>query len=427
MKIVSDLPQGWEFHPIASFIDELESGVSVNSSEQDGDRRFRVLKTSCVSSGRFDPTESKPVVQSEVGRLRCPVRKGSIVISRMNTPDLVGANAYVPKGVAGVYLPDRLWQTVWKEKAQIEPRWLAQLLASSDGRTFLKSISSGTSDTMKNIPKDAFLSVEVPTPPLPEQRGIADILATWDEVLEKLDALIASKERRKMALMQQLLTGKKRMKGFVPLGGRTKRDRFGVYPADWCHVALGVITIEVAARNAAGRPLPVLSCTKHRGLVFSEKYFGKRVYAENTSNYRVVARGEFAYATNHIEEGSIGYQNICEAGLVSPIYTVFKSRGDIDDAYLYRVLKSPLLVHHYRVNTSSSVDRRGSLRYDEFARIHIWLPKKEEQRAIENTLATCDEELRLLQAKRNALDQQKRGLMQKLLTGAIRVRSVKHD
>ena len=271
------------------------------------------------------------------------------------------------------------------------------------------------------LTKEALSKLPILLPPLPEQRKIADILTTWDEALEKLDALITAKERRKKALMQQLLTGKKRLKGFVPVDGHTKRDRFGVYPADWCHVALGDITIEVAARNAAGRTLPVLSCTKHRGLVLSEEYFGKRVYAEDTSNYRVVARGEFAYATNHIEEGSIGYQNICEAGLVSPIYTVFKSRGDIDDAYLYRVLKSPLLVHHYRVNTSSSVDRRGSLRYDEFARIRIWLPKKDEQRAIENTLATCDEDLRLLRAKREALDQQKRGLMQRLLTGRVRV------
>lgn len=277
------------------------------------------------------------------------------------------------------------------------------------------------------IARDDILNTPVISLRIPEQSKIAEILITWDVALEKLDALITAKERRKKALMQQLLTGKRRVKGFAERCGRSKSDRFGSYPADWRRVSLGEITIEVSARNAAGLALPVLSCTKHRGLVMSEEYFGKRVHAEDTSSYRLVTRGEFAYATNHIEEGSIGYQNICDAGLVSPIYTVFKSTGEVDDAYLYRVLKSPLLVHHYRVNTSSSVDRRGSLRYDEFSRIYIWLPQKEEQRAIANVLAVCDEELNLLGFKRDALDQQKRGLMQKLLTGAIRVRTEKHD
>ncbi len=302
--------------------------------------------------------------------------------------------------------------------------YLSFYLQSHAAKSWLRSQAKKTSGQL-NLTLETCGALLLRLPPLPEQRQIADILATWDKALEKLYALIAAKERRKQALIQHLLTGKKRLKGFDLSDGRTKRDRFGVYPADWRRASLGDITHEVAARNAAGQKLPVLSCTKHRGLVLSEEYFGKRVYADDTSNYRVVTRGEFAYATNHIEEGSIGYQDICAAGLVSPIYTVFKSTGEIDDAYLFRVLKSPLLVHLYRVNTSSSVDRRGSLRYDEFARIHVWLPKKAEQRAIATVLDTCDDELQLLRAQRDAIDQQKRGLMQKLLTGAIRVKTRK--
>ena len=278
-----------------------------------------------------------------------------------------------------------------------------------------------SSSGLRTLSVGRIREIPVPFPPLPEQRKIAEILTTWDEALEKLDALIAAQDRRKQGLMQQLLTGRRRLKGFDASKGRDKRDRFGVYPADWKRVALGELTREVPARNTGGHELPVLSCTKHHGLVLSEEYFGKRVYAEDTSAYRVVARGEFAYATNHIEEGSIGYQNLCDAGLVSPIYTVFRSVGEVDDAYLFRVLESPLLVHLYRVNTSSSVDRRGSLRYDEFARIHIWLPGEAEQRAIATVLDTHDEELRLLRAQRTALDRQKRGLMQRLLTGRVRV------
>jgi type I restriction enzyme S subunit len=263
----------------------------------------------------------------------------------------------------------------------------------------------------------------VPLPPLPEQRKIADILTTWDEALSKLDDLIAAEELRKKALMQQLLTGRRRLRGFDQSKSKTACDRFGTYPADWKRVRLGEITNEIPTKNAEGTDLPVLSCTKHRGLVLSQEYFGKRVYAEDTSGYRVVQRGEFAYATNHIEEGSIGYQNLCDAGLVSPIYTVFKTSEAVDDSYLFRVLKSPLLIHFYQINTSASVDRRGSLRYDEFSRIHIWLPGKEEQTAIAQVFDTADQQLTLLRTQRTALDQQKRGLMQRLLTGKLRVKT----
>ncbi len=305
------------------------------------------------------------------------------------------------KNCAGAFL----FHSLFSEKLTTQ---VSRLLAGS-GYPALNS--SEVEDLVIAIPEDVV-----------EQRKIADILTTWDKALEKLDALLAAKERRKQGLMQQLLTGRRRLKTFDHSKGRTKRDRYGIYPADWRRVALGEITYEVPARNTGGKALPVLSCTKHHGLVLSEEYFGKRVYAEDTSAYRVVARGEFAYATNHIEEGSIGYQNTCDVGLVSPIYTVFKNADAVDAAYLFRVLKSPLLVHLYRVNTSSSVDRRGSLRYDEFAGIYIWIPSKDEQRAIETVLDTCDEELRLLRAQRAALDRQKRGLMQKLLVGKVRVR-----
>ncbi len=106
----------------------------------------------------------------------------------------------------------------------------------------------------------------VPVPPLPEQRKIADILSTWDKALTQLDALIEAQQRRKKALMQQLLTGRRRLKGFDQSKGKTASDRFGIYPADWKRVRLGEITHEVPTKNAEGTDLPVLSCTKHRGL-----------------------------------------------------------------------------------------------------------------------------------------------------------------
>jgi type I restriction enzyme S subunit len=76
MKIIYGAPKSWKYLSISAFIHDLESGVSVNSSEDEGDPGTKILKTSCVSLGRFDPTEAKPVVHAEITRLRCPTRKG---------------------------------------------------------------------------------------------------------------------------------------------------------------------------------------------------------------------------------------------------------------------------------------------------------------------------------------------------------------
>jgi type I restriction enzyme S subunit len=334
-------------------------------------------------------------------------------------------------GTRGVSFGPKIWngptgvlnQHIYRvhPRQGINKNWLYLALREVTERIERKA--HGFKATLLHVGKKDIIRQVIDVPPLPEQRKIAEVLGAWDDGLENLDALIVAKERRKKGLLQRLLTGKRRVKGFDKSAGKTSRDRFGDYPSDWKRVSLGEVTHEVMTRNANGAALPVLSCTKHQGLVFSEEYFGRRVYSANTIDYRVVKRGEYAYATNHIEEGSIGYQNVCDAGLVSPIYTVFKSTDEVEDRYLYKVLKSVLLVHLYRANTSSSVDRRGGLRYAEFANIHVWLPGKKEQRAIADILDACDEELRLLHAQRAAVERQKRGLMQRLLTGATRVRT----
>lgn len=305
-----------------------------------------------------------------------------------------------------------------QESKQTDKNWL--YLTLRELTEHIEKKAHGFKSTLLHVGKKDITGQVVPVPPLPEQRRIADILSTWDRAIETLEFLIAAKERRKQALMQQLLTGKKRLPGFDQSQGRTKKDHYETYPSDWEHLRLGQAVSETGKRNSLKGDHPVLSCTKHQGLVLSEEYFGRRVHAEDTSNYRVVRRGEFAYATNHIEEGSIGYQDICDAGLVSPIYTVFKPNKTVSPNYLFRVLKSPLFLHLYQVNTSASVDRRGSLRFKEFAQLPIWLPNRKEQDAIAAVFDTIDRELTLHRQHLESLHTQKRGLMQKLLTGEVR-------
>ena len=206
--------------------------------------------------------------------------------------------------------------------------------------------------------------------------------------------------------MQNLITGKMRLKGFS---------------REWKLIHIRDVAKEVSIRNKSDKQLTVLSCTKYDGLVPSLEYFGRKIFADDVSTYKVVPINHFAYATNHIEEGSIGYQKIFDEALISPMYTVFKTDDSVNDDFFYKLLKSHNLVYQYQNRMEGSIDRRGGLRWDAFSIIKIRLPKKEEQAAISQVLQTADKEIQLLKTKCDKLKEQKKGLMQVLLTGKKRL------
>jgi type I restriction enzyme S subunit len=275
---------------------------------------------------------------------------------------------------------------------------------------------------MYNITKEEFINLPLPIPSFLEQKTIASILSTWDRAIETLESLIAAKEQRKKELMQRLLTGKVRFGEFVQTE-KTRKTRFYDLPADWEYLPIGKLAKELTRRNGGEGAPPVLSCTKHDGLVSSLSYFGKQVFSKDLTSYRVVPRGAFAYATNHIEEGSIGYQDLYDKALISPVYTVFTTTNQIDDGFLFRLLKTEWYRHIFQTLTSASVDRRGSLRWKDFARIKVPVPSLEEQAKINAVLDIADRELAAHREELAALKTQKRGLMRQLLTGKVRVKT----
>jgi type I restriction enzyme S subunit len=257
------------------------------------------------------------------------------------------------------------------------------------------------------INKSQFETIKLLRAPLPEQKAIAQVLSKSDAAIHTTEKLIAQKELRKKWLMQQLLTGKKRLMGFE---------------GEWKEIHIRDVAKEVSIRNKSDKHLTVLSCTKYDGLVPSLEYFGRKIFADDVSTYKIVPKNHFAYATNHIEEGSIGYQEILDEALISPMYTVFKTDKTVNDNFFYKLLKSHPLVYQYQNRMEGSIDRRGGLRWDGFSIIKIKLPSYEEQTAIAQVLQTADKEISLLKAKTEKLREQKKGLMQVLLTGKIRLK-----
>ena len=197
--------------------------------------------------------------------------------------------------------------------------------------------------------------------------------------------------------------------------------RFSQCPDGWQNLTFGDVTIEQNLRvGALSEPPVVLSCTKHYGLIPSNEYFKNRtIYSNDLTAYKRVTRDWFSYATNHLAEGSIGRQSQFDDSCVSPIYTVFSCSAGIFPPYLERVLKSSPVLQQYKVFEQATVDRRGAVRYLDFARIPIQFPPEFEQVKISDVLDTLDAVIRQTEAIVEKLKQVKQGLLHDLLTRGV--------
>jgi type I restriction enzyme S subunit len=340
-----------------------------------------------------------------------------------------GELLYAWAGVPGVSFGPTIWQGprgllnqhIYRVTPHdnIDRDWL---YAALKGVTYrIERKAHGFKSSLLHVKKSDITDQHIYKPKLEEQKEIARIINIEDLYIGLTECLIAAKLERRLWLMQQLLTGMRRLPGFVHSRAHRKTP-FGLLPVDWTYPRIGEIAKEISERNGDDTAHPVLSCTKHQGLVDSLAYFGKRIFSEDLSNYKLVRKGQFAYATNHIDEGSIGYQDAYDEALISPIYTVFQTDDTVDDRFLFLVLKTKTYRHIFASNTSASVDRRGSLRWSDFAKIHVPRPSIEEQQAIIKVIDTAGRELDLLRSQLTALREQKKGLMQQLLTGKLRVK-----
>jgi len=264
------------------------------------------------------------------------------------------------------------------------------------------NVSSGSK--MPRADWDYVSSFPFPLPPHPEQTAIANLLSTWDKAIQTTTALIAQKEQRKKWLMQQLLKGKKRLKGFS---------------GEWVQTKLGAVTEKFSRRNNQLIDAKVYSVTNTNGFVLQSEHFEREVAGEDLSSYKIIKKNEFAYNPARINVGSIAYfQN--DLGIISSLYVCFKTNQRILDYYLLQLFQLDHMKHNISAYGEGGV--RIYLWYELFEKIKIFLPPIEEQTAIAAVLQAADKEIQLLKAKAEQLKEQKKGLMQQLLTGKKRLR-----
>lgn len=295
--------------------------------------------------------------------------------------------------------------SLWvKDFHQNEIKFIYYLLQSFDFKKF--SDKTG----VPGVNRNDLHAVKVKVPPLPEQQKIAKILTTWDKAIDTTERLIDNSKQQKKALMQQLLTGKKRL-----LDENGKR-----FEGEWFKTDLKELLKEVSARNKDESIERVLSVTNHSGFVLPEDQFSKRIASKNTSNYKVVKKGQFGYNPSRLNVGSFARLEDYEEGLLSPMYVIFSViENKLDSDYFLQWMHSHEANQRIKNSTQGSV--RESVNFSALTSISLKLPPLEEQQKIAAVLTNADKEIELLEQQLADLQQEKKALMQQLLTGKKRV------
>lgn len=191
-------------------------------------------------------------------------------------------------------------------------------------------------------------------------------------------------------------------------------------PEGWWETTLGAFARAVSERNGGRNCFPVLSVTKYDGFVPSNEYFTKTVHSKDTENYKIVRNGQFAYATIHLDEGSIDYLSDFEAGIISPMYTVFEvDETRVDHRFLLPLLKLLATRGKFDALGNGGVNRRKSISFKILANFPINLPPLSEQRRIAEILSSVDEAIATAQAVVEQTRTVRQGVLKRLLTKGI--------
>lgn len=271
----------------------------------------------------------------------------------------------------------------------------------------LKRIANGS--TFLEVSKTDFDNYHISVPPLPEQIRIAEVLSAWDKAISNMQATIEQVELRNKWLMQELLSGKRRLKGFEKTIWENKKlSNF-----------LNYIAREVPKPSSSFFALGIRCHAKgifHKN-DFEPEDLAMDVLYEVKENDLIV---NITFAWEHAI-AIAGKQD--DGGLVShrfPTYT-FKTKNAIPEFFRYFILQKKF---KYQLDLISpgGAGRNRVMSKKDFPKIEVTIPSVEEQKAIANILDNAFNELSLLRYKRDMLKEQKKGLMQVLLTGKKRLK-----
>lgn len=274
-------------------------------------------------------------------------------------------------------------------------------------------LSKSTISANTNINQPSLASLNMIVPSLKEQEKIAEILSAWDDGIETLEKLIEQKEIFHKALMKNLLIGKIRISG---------------YNSKWTHSKFNSIFERITRKNEELNS-NILTISAQNGLISQKDFYNKRIASVDTSKYILLKNGEFAYNksySNGYPLGAIKRLDLYEKGVVSSLYICFKlnNSDNCSDFWKY-YFEAGMLNREIKMIAQEGARNHGLLNMatEDFFNMLLFYPKDlKEQQKIAEILNKSDKEIQILNSKLEKLKKQKKGLMQKLLTGQIRVK-----
>lgn len=321
-----------------------------------------------------------------------------IITKDSETQDDIAKSAVVSENLTNVLCGYHL--CLIRPKPIIIGRFLSKIFCSYKIHQEFVRLTNGITRFGLTVP--TIENALIPFPKITEQQKIAEILSTWDEAIEKTEKLITAKQKLKTGILQKIYSRKlksKKLKNYID---------------------------EVSNKNNDLKIQLVLSVTNSNGFINQEDQFERQVASKDLSSYKIVKKGQFAYNPSRINVGSIDLLESFEEGIVSPIYVAFETKEkELSKYYFKYFLQTNLFKQQMKKYFAGSV--RESLTFSGLSFIKIPLADITKQKYFVNILLTIDKEINLLNQKLNKLQEQKKGLMQVLLTGKLRVKLLKGD
>jgi type I restriction enzyme S subunit len=403
----STIPLDWGSVELIQVAEKIMVGIASAATHAYRNVGIILFRNQNIKEGYLDDSDILFIDETyEKSHKNKRLKGGDILIARTGYP---GTACLVPEKYFGSQSFTTL--IVRPKHELINKEYLCLYINSEFGQGYFETNQIGGGQ--KNVNAGTLETMPIPLPPLPEQKAIARVLSTAVAAIHTTEKLIAQKELRKKWLMQQLLTGKKRLKGF---GGEWKSEilgnvvnlQHGYQFRDEDFVEQGIPVIKI--RNVIGYDI-----------VLTDMTFVDESRLEEFKSV-VIENGDLLMSLT----GNIG--RVVEVmGIDKPMFQNYRVGKftpidkQITKAFLKFVLSSDLLFKQF--NGLANQSAQANFGKQDMDKLKLRFPiSLEEQTAIAYVLQTVDKEIRLLKAKAEKLKEQKKGLMQQLLTGKVRLK-----
>ncbi|MEM4097701.1 MAG: restriction endonuclease subunit S [Candidatus Micrarchaeaceae archaeon] len=397
-----EIPEEWGVDKIDSLKVSMYYGITAKTTREDTKMRF--LRVTDIHNFDFNPKELPfcIITEKRSNLSKYYLKKNDIVVARAGT---IGISVLVKEDLNDTLYGSYLIKITFNQE-KLNPIFIHYYFQS---RYYWSNFSRSQGSTIKNITLKFLNSIAVPLPPLDEQRKIAEILSDIDMAIQKTDELIATTQKLKNGLMQTLLT-----KGI----GHTKfkMTEIGEIPEEWKLVTAGQIVEYSKGKNP--KNITVYP-TNGSAPYLSTDYLrneGNQQYAKIADKTNFVNNGDIILLWDGSNAGEffLGKEGILSSTMVKLHIKLEK----IDTRFLLYLFKSN--EKHLRLQTKGTaiphVDKNA------FENLYLPLPSLSEQQKIAEILSTVDKKLELERQRKEKLERIKKGLMNDLLTGKVRVK-----